>query len=65
MADRVAPVGDFEFEAAYAGLADAIIATDAGGRIIYANPAAHTLLGWAPGQLAGHPLTALMPPRMR
>jgi PAS domain S-box-containing protein len=66
VADRVEPVAvaDFEFEAAYDGLADGIIATDAAGRIIYANPATHVLLGWAPGELIGRPLTALMPPRM-
>jgi PAS domain S-box-containing protein len=56
---------DFEFEAAYDGLADAILATDRGNRVVYANPSAHALLGWAPGTLVGQPLTALMPSRMR
>ncbi|MCU1282937.1 MAG: putative Hybrid sensor histidine kinase, partial [bacterium] len=58
-------VADFAFGAAYDGLADAIIATDDGGRVVYANPAAHALLGWPPAQLIGRPLTDLMPPRMR
>lgn len=35
------------------------------GRIIYANRAAETLLGWPPGTLLGRPVTDIMPPRFQ
>jgi PAS domain S-box-containing protein len=44
--------------------ADAVVAADATGRIVYANAAAERLLGWPAGGLLGQPLTSLMPPRM-
>ena len=46
-------------------IADTVIVTDATGRITYANPALHTLLGWAPKEALGKPLELLMPERMR
>ena len=47
------------------GLADAIVAADESGRIIYANPAAAALLGWSQLEMLGMPLSGLMPPRMQ
>ena len=47
-----------------AGLADAIVASDEGGLVIYANQAAEKLLGWSRAELLGMPLSGLMPPRM-
>lgn len=47
------------------GLPDAVIVADGSGRIIHANPAVGVLLGRAPEDLTGAPLTALMPERLR
>jgi PAS domain S-box-containing protein len=47
------------------GLADAVVAADAGGRLVYANAAAGSLFAVEPGALVGRPLTDLMPERMR
>ncbi len=47
------------------GLADAIVAADESGQIIYANAAAATLLGWSQAELLGMPLSGLMPRRMQ
>lgn len=35
------------------------------GRIVYANPAAESLLGWDPGKLVGELVTAILPPSIR
>ncbi|HET6283513.1 MAG TPA: PAS domain S-box protein [Polyangia bacterium] len=44
-------------------LADPVIASDDGGAILYANPAAGRLLGCDADDLVGKPLTSLMPAR--
>lgn len=46
-------------------LAEAVVAADRSGRILYANRAAEELLGWPPGGLRGLPLTAIIPPHLR
>jgi PAS domain S-box-containing protein len=46
-------------------LTDAVLVADAEGRIVYANPAVHTLLGHDPAALRGRPLTVLIPERFR
>ena len=46
-------------------LADAVVAADQAGRIVYVNRSAEALLGWPSGTLLGQPLTAIQPPRMR
>ncbi|MGH9094758.1 MAG: PAS domain S-box protein, partial [Acidimicrobiales bacterium] len=47
------------------GLGDAVVAADAGGRIVLANAAAGRLIGTAPSDLVGRPVTSLIPPRLR
>ena len=45
------------------GLADAVVATDAAGRIVLANRAAEAMLGWPHRALEGQPLTVIQPRR--
>jgi len=45
-------------------VADAVMAADEEGRILYANPAVEKLLGWSAAELVGQPLTAIIPPRL-
>lgn len=56
---------DFDFRTILSALADAVVAADQSGRIVYVNAAAETLLGWPAGELIGQPLIALVPPRLR
>jgi PAS domain S-box-containing protein len=42
-------------------LADAMVAVDSSGRVVYANPSAEALLGWEVGTLAGRPLSVILP----
>jgi len=44
---------------------DAIVVVDATGRIIYANAAIHTLLGYESGELVGESISRLVPERFR
>lgn len=44
---------------------DAIIAADDTNRIVYANPAAHSMAGHAPGSLIGCHVTTIVPERLR
>jgi sigma-B regulation protein RsbU (phosphoserine phosphatase) len=46
-------------------LPDVVVVADDEGRIVYANPALHSLLGHEPAALRGLPLTALVPERFR
>lgn len=46
-------------------VACAVVATNESGRILYANPAVHDILGWEPNDLVGRPVTVLTPPRLR
>ena len=43
-------------------LPDVVVVADAGGQVVYANPAVRTLLGHEPADLHGRPLTVLVPP---
>jgi PAS domain S-box-containing protein len=47
------------------GFADAVVAADERGKIVFANPAAERLLGWEDGGLVGQPLVAIQPERLR
>ena len=44
---------------------DAVVSIDDKGSIVFANPATATIFGYAPAELAGKPLTLLMPEYMR
>ena len=44
---------------------DAVLTIDETGVIVYANPAAEHVFGYAPGELVGRELVQLMPERMR
>lgn len=46
-------------------LADAVIVVDEAGRIAYANSAVQQVLGYAPAELTGRPLDALVPEEYR
>ncbi len=48
-----------------AGLNTAVVVADDRGRIVYVNAHGERLLGWARGELAGRPLTTIIPERMR
>lgn len=39
-----------------------VLAVDAEGHVVYANPALAGMLGWSPGELEGRPLTELVAP---
>ncbi|HZS46991.1 MAG TPA: PAS domain S-box protein [Blastocatellia bacterium] len=45
------------FEVTLNSIGDAVVATDASGKITFVNPIAENLLGWRQEQLIGHPLT--------
>ncbi len=45
-------------------LADPLVACDGAERILYLNPSAERLLGWTQAELAGQPLTRLLPERL-
>jgi PAS domain S-box-containing protein len=44
---------------------DAVVSVDDKGSIVFANPATATIFGYDPAELAGKPLTLLMPEYMR
>ena len=44
---------------------DAVVSIDDTGSIVFANPATATIFGYDPAELAGKPLTLLMPEYMR
>jgi len=44
---------------------DAIVSIDEASTILFANPAASALFGYAPDEMIGKPLSMLMPERMR
>ncbi len=46
-------------------LAGAVVASDEGRRIVYANAAAGRLFGWEPPALVGQPLATILPPRIQ
>jgi PAS domain S-box-containing protein len=53
------------YRSLFAAYADALLLVDASGRIMLANPAATQLLGYAPGELVGLPVDALVPDAIR
>jgi diguanylate cyclase (GGDEF)-like protein/PAS domain S-box-containing protein len=46
-------------------LPDAVLMIDGHDRIVYGNPAVRSLLGYAPSDLTGEPLSVLLPPAVR
>ncbi len=46
-------------QATLLAIADSVIQTDLQGRVVYANTAARTLIGWTDGQIEGRAITAL------
>ena len=53
------------FRSIFGAYPDALLLVDAQGRIALANPAANTLFGYAPGQLIGLNVDALVPDSIR
>ncbi len=53
------------FGAMAESMADALLTIDAESRIQYANPAAHQILAYGPGNLVGRPITEIIPPEYR
>ena len=53
------------FRSIFGAYPDALLLVDAQGRIVLANPAANTLFGYAPGQLIGLNVDALVPDSIR
>ncbi len=58
-------MSDLDFRQILELTRDAVVVGDRAGRIVYANPAAETLLRWPPGELVGKPITAIIPPGLR
>jgi PAS domain S-box-containing protein len=58
-------LGEIAHTAVLDQLADAVVGANDDNRIVYANPAAARLLGWAPDELVGRRLTTIVPPRLR
>ncbi len=59
---RAAEVADEQRErlrVTLTSIGDAVITTDAGGRITYLNPVAESLTGWASGEAINHPLNTV------
>ena len=54
-----------DYRALVETFADAVVAADEANRIVYVNPAAEALFGWAAEDLIGQPLTVIQPPRLR
>jgi PAS domain S-box-containing protein len=55
---------ELDFRQVLDTFADAVIAADGSGRIVYVNRAAEKLLGWHAAELVGHPLLAIIPARL-
>jgi PAS domain S-box-containing protein len=51
--------------AALGVLSDALIATDAHGKVVYANSSAERLLGWGRGELEGKPVSVVLSPNLQ
>jgi diguanylate cyclase (GGDEF)-like protein/PAS domain S-box-containing protein len=52
----------FHFEAALAGISDAVITTDSADRVVFINPAAQSMTGWTSMDAVGLPLTHVFRP---
>ena len=57
--------GALDYRSVLDGFADAVVAANGAGCIVYANRAAETLLDWPTGALVGEPLTAIQPVRFQ
>ena len=53
------------YRSLFSAAADGLLLVDAQGRIVLANPAAASLLGYAPDELVGTPVDALVPDSIR
>lgn len=51
------------FQAAFFATLDSLLISDAAGKIVLCNPAAHALFGYGPDELTGLPLERLVPGR--
>jgi PAS domain S-box-containing protein len=51
--------------AALGALSEALIATDAHGKVVYANSSAEQLLGWGRGELEGEPVSLVLSPNLQ
>ncbi len=59
-------MAEFDFHRLMETLADAVLACDAQGRVVYANGAVERLLGWSAADLIGLPLEqTIVPARLR
>ena len=56
-------LADLDHRSILDGLRDAVVASDAAGRVVYVNDAVTRILGWAPVDLLGAPLHTLIPER--
>lgn len=61
--DRRTPI-DVDHSLVVANLAEAVVVADDENHIAYVNTATEELLGWAPGELEGQRLTAIIPQRL-
>src|SRR4051794_12924269 len=51
------PLGDADWcQVALTGIGDAVVVTDVRGRVLFMNPVAEALTGWARPEAAGRPL---------
>ena len=58
---RPAPSGDGFLASFVEGSSDPVVSVDDEGRVVYANPAVESVLGYAPGDLLGRPLVSAIP----
>jgi protein-histidine pros-kinase len=65
MPDTAPPLPLIDHRRIVDALPDAVIAADVSNRVVFANAAAHQLLGVGAQPLEGMPLVELMPERMR
>ncbi|NUQ21182.1 MAG: PAS domain S-box protein, partial [Gemmatimonadaceae bacterium] len=65
MSSPIPQYADSRFEALARSAPDAILTIDADSVVLSANPAVERIFGYAPEELIGRPLTALIPERMR
>lgn len=58
-------MSELDYRLVLDAFADAVVAADSAGNIVYLNAAAERLLGWTSSELLGCPLTTLIPERLR
>jgi PAS domain S-box-containing protein len=64
-AEEALRTSEERFRAIMETASDAIVSADAEGRVVYVNPAAATMFGWGPEELAGESVARLVPERFR